>query len=143
MGRGERGFTYLALLIVVAILGIGLTAVSEMWTATAQRQRLAQIDWIGEQFVSAISSYYESSPGTLKQHPVSLDELLEDKRFLTVRRHLRQIYVHPLTGMREWEPLRGPDGAVIGIQVHVPMPGGVLLREYKWVQSRSNHAPTR
>lgn len=131
MRVGERGFAYLGLLAAVAILGVGMVAVSEMWTATAQRQRLNQIDWIGEQFVQAITSYYELAPGSLKQHPSSLDELVNDKRFLTVRRHLRQIYINPLTGTREWDVMRGADGRIVGIRVVVPMPGASVVREYR------------
>jgi type II secretory pathway pseudopilin PulG len=135
MQRGERGFTYLGLLIAVAILGIGLLAVSEMWSSALRHQRMVQMDWIGGQFAEAIGSYYQSSPGTLKQYPATLAELLEDKRFLTVRRHLRQIYVHPVTGLREWELLRGADGRIVGVRAEVPMPAGPLVREYRWVHS--------
>lgn len=135
MERGERGFTYLGLLIAIAILGIGLVAASDMWSSSVRHQRLVQLDWIGGQFTEAIGSYYHSSPGTLKQYPATLAELLEDKRFLTVRRHLRRVYVHPVTGLREWELVRGADGRIVGVRAEVPMPDRPLVREYRWVPS--------
>jgi type II secretory pathway pseudopilin PulG len=125
----EAGFTYLGVLLMVALLSIGLLAASEIWVTTARRQKLAELDWIGGQFVDAIGSYYESSPGSRKVYPSTLQDLLEDRRFLTMRRHLRTVYVNPLTLNKEWQTIPGPEGSIKGIVVMVSGEP-VVKREY-------------
>jgi type II secretory pathway pseudopilin PulG len=118
----QRGFTYLGLLIAIALLGIGLAAASEVWSLTAKRQRIEHLQWVGKQYVQAIGSYYESSPGSVKVFPRAFEDLIEDRRGPLVRRHLRQPYVNPLTGKFDWEVV-GPPGT--GIQgVRAPAPAG-------------------
>ena len=97
----EKGFTFIGLLIVVAIMGIGLAAAGELWSTAVKREKEAQLLFVGDEFRRAIGSYYESSPGA-KQFPQRLEDLLEDKRFPMVRRYLRQIYRDPMTNKREW-----------------------------------------
>ena len=115
----QRGFTYLGVLLAVALLGIGMAAASEVWVTVARRQRMEQLEWVGAQFVQAIGSYYEASAGRVKAYPSSLEELLDDKRNVFVRRHLRRVYANPLTGATDWELLRALDGGVRGVRVTV------------------------
>jgi type II secretory pathway pseudopilin PulG len=121
--RPQRGFTYLGVLLAIALLGIGMTAASEVWVTTARRQRMEQLGWVGQQYVQAIGSYYESSPGRVKAYPKTLEELLEDKRYAFVRRHLRQVYVNPFSGAVDWELIRAPDGGIRGIVPAGPKEG--------------------
>jgi type II secretory pathway pseudopilin PulG len=114
--RSQRGFTYLGVLLAIALLGIGIVAVSEAWTTTAKRQRMQQLEWVGQQYVQAIGSYYESSPGNAKSFPKSLEDLLEDRRVPFVRRHLRQLYVNPLSGKLDWELIEVPGLGIRGIR---------------------------
>jgi type II secretory pathway pseudopilin PulG len=95
------GFTYVGLLILVALLGIGLAAVGEIWSTMAQRERERELLFIGAQVRRAIGDYYQSSPG-IKHYPRRLEDLLEDKRGPVLRRHLRKIYVDPMTGKPDW-----------------------------------------
>jgi len=111
----EGGFTYLGVLVAVAVLSAGLAGIGQVWSTTAQRQRERELEWIGQQYVQAIASYYHSSPAGAKKFPSSLEALLSDTRFPFVKRHLRRIYVDPFTGKSEWGLIRHTDGAVIGI----------------------------
>jgi type II secretory pathway pseudopilin PulG len=125
MRRGSaRGFTYLGVLLALALLGVGLLAVSEVWVTSAHRQRLAQLNWIGRQFEQAIGSYYESSPGGARTYPRSLDQLLLDPRYPTARRHLRQIYPDPFSGSTDWSLLRLPDGRIKAVCAETPAIAG-------------------
>lgn len=125
MRRGSaRGFTYLGVLPAVALIGIGLLAASEVWVTSAHRHRRAQLDWIGTQFEQALGSYYESSPGGARSYPRSLDQLLLDPRYPTVRRHLRQVYADPFSGSTDWSLLRLPDGSIRAICVETPAVAG-------------------
>ncbi len=114
--RRQRGFTYLWVLFAVALLGVGLTAASEVWVAAARRQQREQFDWVGAQFVRAIGSHYHAGPGGLHSFPKDFADLLEDRRSATPRRHLRSVYPNPFTGRADWELLRGGDGRMRGVR---------------------------
>jgi type II secretory pathway pseudopilin PulG len=96
-----RGFTYIGLLIAVALLSIGLAAVGQVWSTAMKRERERELLFIGAEFRRAIGHYYEASPG-VKQYPRSLDDLLKDQRFPVTKRHLRKIYLDPMTGKPNW-----------------------------------------
>ena len=96
------GFTYLGVLFAVVIAGFGLASVATVWSTASQRDKEAQLLFAGQQFERAIASYFENGPGGTKEFPGSLADLLEDPRWPAVRRHLRRIYVDPMTGQAEW-----------------------------------------
>jgi type II secretory pathway pseudopilin PulG len=113
------GFTYVWVLVAIAVLGVGLLAASEVWVTSAKRQKMVELEWIGAQFTSAIGNYYQATPGLVKSYPTSLQELLEDRRYATVRRHLRSLYPNPFTGQQDWEFLRSADGRIRGVRAVV------------------------
>ena len=95
------GFTYIGVLLLVALLGVGLAGAGVLWSTAAQREREAELLFVGDQFRRAIGSYHDSSAGA-KQFPLRLDDLLRDARLPNTRRHLRRIYVDPMTGKADW-----------------------------------------
>jgi type II secretory pathway pseudopilin PulG len=134
--KSQRGFTYLGVLLAVALLGIGMSAASEVWVTVARRQRMEQLEWLGAQFVQAIGSYYEAPAGRVKAYPKTLQDLLEDRRFAFTRRHLRQLYVNPFSGAADWELVRAPDGGVRGVRVLLPNVGSDVeakVREFGYL----------
>ena len=98
----QRGFTYLLVLFFVALMGAVLAATGTVWHTVAKREKEAELLFVGEQFRRAIGMYYERSPGTAKQFPLRLEDLLKDDRFPTTQRYLRKIFVDPVTGTPEW-----------------------------------------
>ncbi len=110
----QRGFTYIGLLLLIAIGGIGLSIVGPVWHAEAQREREKELLFIGEQYARAIGSYYESTPGEARQYPATLEDLLEDRRFPVVRRHLRKLYRDPMTNDAEWGLIL-QQGRIVGV----------------------------
>jgi type II secretory pathway pseudopilin PulG len=111
----QQGFTYLGVLIAIAIMGIGLLAVSEVWTTNAERQKMAELDWIGQQYVQGIESYYYANTGSVHYYPASLEDLVEDKRYLIMKRHIRVMYPNPYTQKVQWKTLAAPGGGIRGI----------------------------
>lgn len=111
----EAGFTYVGLLMLVAVAGIGLAYIGTIWHTTIQREKEAELVFVGEQFQSAIRSYYERSPQAGKTFPKTLQDLLEDRRSGTVVRHLRRIFVDPMTGNTEWGLDKQSDGRLVGV----------------------------
>lgn len=114
MARRQGGFGYLLLLFAVALLGVGLAGAGMVWRTEAQRDKERELVFAGTQIMQAIASYYARSPGTVKQFPGSLQDLLEDRRFPFIVRHLRRLYRDPFTADGEWEVLR-EGGRVVGV----------------------------
>lgn len=113
--RSQRGLTYLAMLVAVAVIGVGLAATGIVWSQSRQREREQELLFIGNQFRQAIALYYQRTPGAVKRYPAKLEDLLEDKRYPNPQRYLRKIYVDPMTGRPEWGHVEAPDGGVMGV----------------------------
>ena len=110
---GQDGFTYLGVLFLIMVMGMGLASAGELWATAARRDREHQLLWVGTQYAQALRSYYRSSPG-LAQYPKELADLLEDQRFPEAKHHLRQLYPDPI-GQGEWVLQRGFDGRITGL----------------------------
>src|ERR1043165_6041367 len=121
------GFTYIALLVLLAIIGIGLSATGVVFHHQAQREKEKQLLFVGDEIRRAIGRYYESAPGGDKRFPQALEELLRDDRRLGMHRYLRQAYRDPMTNARDWVLLRAPDGGIMG--VHSAMAQKPLRRD--------------
>ena len=103
----QSGFTYLFVLMLIALIGMGLVAAGTLWSTESQRDREADLLFIGDQYRQAIRSYYELEPAQPRL-PQSIDELLEDNRRPNVVRHLRRAYRDPFTG-EAFALIREPD----------------------------------
>lgn len=110
------GFTYVGLIILVAI--IGLVAATTLRVGITMQRAQAERDLlhIGEQFSDALQSYAAATPAGQPQQPPTLKELLKDPRYPGIKRHLRKIFVDPLTGKAEWGVIYMADNkGVLGI----------------------------
>jgi type II secretory pathway pseudopilin PulG len=123
-GNAQTGFTYLGALFATAALGVGLVSIAELWSHARQREKEAELVWVGEQFRQAIALYYQRSPGSVKRYPNKLEDLLEDPRHLTTARYLRRLYADPMTGKAEWGIVAAPGGGIMG--VHSLSTGGAI-----------------
>lgn len=113
--RQQRGFTYLVVLFAVTIIGAVLASTAVVWHALVQREKEQELLFIGHAYRQAITQYYESTPGTAKQFPKALEDLLEDKRQTRLTRYLRKLYRDPMTASKEWGLVKGPDASIIGV----------------------------
>ena len=111
----SAGYTYITLLIAVAIIGIGLAGTAEIWSLAQQREKEAELLFIGNQYRVAIGHYYDATPGGGKRYPQKLENLLLDDRYPMPKRYLRKLYADPLTGKQEWGIIDAPDGGIMGI----------------------------
>ena len=115
----QRGAVLLMLLVTVTLLGLLAGIAGTSWQTIVQRGREADLLWKGSQIRQAIDSYYNTSQtqgkgAALKAFPGQLEDLLQDPRFLEVKRHLRRLYLDPMTG-GEWELIRAPGGGIMGV----------------------------
>ncbi|MBY0580011.1 MAG: type II secretion system GspH family protein [Burkholderiales bacterium] len=114
MTRGNGGFTYIGILIAVAIMGVLLAQVAVFWHKVEQRENERELLRIGGEFRRAIGDYYENSPER-KAFPKKLDDLLRDGRYPVVKRYLRRIYNDPMTKSPVWGLVKGPGDVITGV----------------------------
>ena len=105
----------MGVLIVSAVIGVGLAGLGQVWSVQAKRERERELLFVGDQYRAAILGYSSSTPAGKPRYPRDLEDLLDDKRHLVTRRHLRQLYPDPLTGKADWELVRGPDGLIVAV----------------------------
>lgn len=110
------GFTYIGVLILLAIIGIASAATIQVGSILQRRSAEEELLAIGAEFRDALSSYANAAPPGQPRLPPSLQDLLKDPRYPNVRRHLRKLYTDPLTGKDEWGTVLAPDGkGIIGV----------------------------
>ena len=110
---GGRGYTYLAVLALLAATAAATTWLVPVWQTAAQRERERELLAIGAEFRAAIASYVAA--GIQRSYPRSLEDLLLDPRQPGIRRHLRRIYPDPMTGSTRWGIVRAADGGIAGV----------------------------
>lgn len=110
----QGGFTYLGLLFAIAFLGLLLAGAGDVWQATAQREREEDLLFVGRQIAQAIRTYHAATPGEPKRWPRRLEDLLEDKRGIETRRHLRKLYRDPMSNGAEWGLVKVGD-EIVGV----------------------------
>lgn len=114
--RRQRGFTYLSLVILVAVIGLVAAAALKMGALLQRVHAEQELLNIGAEFSDALQSYANATPPGRPPQPPSLAELLKDPRFPGVRRHLRKLFVDPMTGSAEWGVLYLADKVgVVGV----------------------------
>jgi type II secretory pathway pseudopilin PulG len=111
----QHGFTYVAALVMVAILGVIAAATAAVWHTERKRESEAELIFVGHQYRDAIGRYFERSPGPVKTFPRRLEDLLLDPRTPAIRRYLRTLYPDPISGRYEWGMIKGPNGEIVGI----------------------------
>jgi type II secretory pathway pseudopilin PulG len=105
----------MGMLLAVAIIGLGLSATGELYSQSALRERERELLFVGEQYRAAIAAYYLGTPGGAHTFPQALEDLLLDRRYPTLKRHLRRLYADPLTGKAEWGIVSAPQGGIMGV----------------------------
>ena len=150
---GMAGFTYISILFAIAIFGAGLAAAGVVWHTAAAREKERELLFIGGEFRRAFQAYTSRGAGL---YPRTLSDLIEDRRFPNIQRHLRRIYTDPMTGRTEWGLVRAPDGGIMGVHslsqetpiktanfdlADKDLEGKTKYSEWKFVYSRS--APVR
>jgi type II secretory pathway pseudopilin PulG len=114
-GRGVAGFTYLGLLIVVAILALATSGTLTLGSIVERRAAEERLLEVGSAYRQAIASYLNSSPAGDRRFPGALADLLKDPRYPGVRRHLRKLYPDPISGKNEWGLIGAPGGGIMGV----------------------------
>jgi type II secretory pathway pseudopilin PulG len=109
--HGTAGFTYIGLLVLIAVTGLGLALAAELWQTAQKRAKEEELLFVGDQFRRAIGAYR----ATTAHYPDRLEDLIKDPGFPGVRRYLRRIYRDPVTGRAEWGLLKADGTAIAGV----------------------------
>ena len=110
-----RGVVLLVLLLTLMLGAIGAMAAVDVYATARQREQEAELLFVGEQYRQAIRRYYFGAPpGQVKALPLSLQDLLEDRRYPQPVRHLRRLYLDPMTPEGEWALLM-QDNRIVGV----------------------------
>ena len=112
--RGERGFSYIILMIAIVLMGLAMSVAARQWKTIVQRELEADLLAKGIEIQNALAFYSSSikagrvMPGEV--YPQTLAELTKlPKPFL------RKVYLDPV-GHGEWELVRAPTGGIMGVR---------------------------
>ena len=146
----QRGFSYLVLLLWLAIGSALLTALVSRWSFEARREREKEFVFRAEQYRLAIESYAApvnlNGCSNLQQLPVSLNDLVTDSRCGLTRHHLRALYSDPITRSPQWGLVQS-FGAIEGVYsmsdlAPVRRVDGVkIYRDWKFLANSSGLLP--
>jgi len=100
--RPQRGFSYIGLLILMALLTTVGAGSLQLGAVLQRRHAEEALLAAGSAWSDALRSYaLRSRPGE-PDAPLSVRELLRDPRFPGTVRHLRQVPVDPISGQAVW-----------------------------------------
>lgn len=113
--QSQEGFTYIGILLAIALVGTQLAVAGLVWSFAQDRQKERELLFVGDQFRTAIGRYYLNPQGPQKEYPKRLEDLVRDPRYPGAVRHLRKIYADPITGKVRWGLIKTPDGSILGV----------------------------
>lgn len=111
--KDERGLAYLAALFMIVLLGLSLMMTSAVYSKVSKRDKEEELLFRGQAYQKAIESYMKSGKGNMV-FPMSLEVLLKDKRVPGTKRHIRKLYLDPVTG-EDFEPIKAGN-QIIGVR---------------------------
>jgi len=142
--RNLSGFSYLGVLILVAVMSISLVGAGRYWSSIIKRELESELLYRGDQVREAIASYYNNPPGGQnKAYPGKFSDLLKDPRYPGVKRHLRKWYTDPMTYGDEWVYILDSSQKLKGIRSShpgVPLKKGNFPKEYRDFERAQTYA---
>ena len=110
--RLSSGFTYLGILALIVLIGLMLAMAGEVASTQAQREREAELLFIGHQYRDAIERFYRVN----HRFPETTAELVQAHDSATPTRYfLRRLYRDPMTGASDWSLIPAPNGGFMGV----------------------------
>jgi len=115
--RAARGFTYLGLLFLIALLGLTAAMAGSASSFMDQRERERELLFVGREYRIAIDRYRQAHAAQPQPYPTELRQLLGGGASEAPRatRFLRRLYADPMTDSLEWGLARSPQGGIVGV----------------------------
>lgn len=139
----QRGVTYIALLLAVAITSGAAAAGASVWSQMQRREREKQLLWAGDQIRRAILAYSQTGGDGPNRYPATLQDLLLDARSAAPRRYLRQVYEDPMSRSTDWGQIRNAQGRIVGVYSQargVPVKTGAFAKAYAHFERAPSYA---
>lgn len=111
----SKGFTFLAVMFSIVLIGTMVGVASRQLTTTAKREREIELLFRGMAIRRAIELYYRTSRAGFSQYPRTLEDLVKDPGVPGIRRYLRKVYSDPITG-GEWVLIRDGSNRIKGVR---------------------------
>ncbi len=140
----EKGFTLLAALFILMIMGIMLGKMGESWSMIMRRDREEELLFRGKQIKTAIQRFNDNDTkfgkgvGGVK----GLDSLMKDYRSLETNRYLRKEWKDPITG-KDWQFIKDPIKGVIGVASpsdQKPLKKANFSEEFKYFEGKEKYS---
>ena len=141
--QSQEGFTYIGILLAVALVGTQLAVAGLVWSFAQDRQKERELLFVGDQFRTAIGRYYLNPQGPQKEFPRRLEDLVRDPRYPGAVRHIRKVYADPITGKVRWGLIKTPDGSILGVyspSEKKPIKIGDFSLAYKSFENKQRYA---
>lgn len=139
----EAGFTYIAALVVVVLMGIMLGKVGQSWALIMKREREEELFFRAGQIRDAITRWNKPRTGQHVATPLrDLKDLLKDPRSMAKVRYLRRLYLDPITG-KEWKVIQDPARGIVGVASTSdaePLRKGGFPEEYKEFEGKTKYS---
>ena len=97
---------------VIAAVAFALLLGTGLETYLNQERRLVTA---GQEIVTALAAYRAASPGSAKELPRNLEDLLHDPRMLADKSYLSTLPVDPVTQKQEWGVIKNKAEQIIGV----------------------------
>ena len=97
----ERGFTLVALMIVLIVLNVAVATAMQLWSKVVQREKEEELIFRGLQYAEAIRVFQRR----FNRPPTTLDELMEVRP-----RVIRQLWTDPISPSGAWLPILAGSG---------------------------------
>lgn len=115
--RPRAGFTYIGLMLLIAVMGVAASATVTVADLARRRAAETELLRVGQQYMKAFLEYeIRTPPGHGNRAPGRLEDLLRDPRQPGVRRYLRELYPDPVTGKPDWQLVPAPGGGIMGVK---------------------------
>lgn len=142
--NSSAGFTYVAVMVLVVIMGIMLAAAGETMYMTMQREREEELLFRGGQIQDAIKKWQDSKGRTQIRPPLrDLKALLKDPTSLANVRLLRREYKDPMTPEGEWQTITDPIKGIVGVAStsgKAPIKQGNFPEKWKTFEGKTKYS---
>ncbi|HZR47257.1 MAG TPA: type II secretion system protein [Candidatus Manganitrophaceae bacterium] len=138
----QHGFTFLAIMFSIVLIGTTIGAAARQWKTVVQREKEAELLFRGQAIKRAIDFYYRTSRAGFAQYPRTLEELLKDPGSPAVRRYLRKIYPDPMT-RGDWVLIKDGSGRVKGVHSaseEAPLKRANFPEEFKSFEGKKKYS---
>ena len=137
-----RGFTYLAVMFSIVLVGLSVTSAVKQWKTVMKRERETELLFRGDQIRKAIAAY-NLTPGLTgnRRYPKQLEDLVKVPNISATKRFLRKVYKDPITN-NDWGFVKIADGikGVYSRSEEEPLKQGNFPEEYKSFEGKTKYS---